>query len=371
MKKRSSNMEMLRIVAMLMIITYHIFCHCINTQLTDLQSILNLNNGFYCHRAFYKRLSLLAVISPLGQVGNAIFFLISGYFNGTKKFIDLTNISRKLLYQLGFAAITLGILSIIVYYNVDFSVKLIPFQAFNWMSWYIGYYFVVMVIAKLFLNKFLNRLERKDYIMFLITSVAIVQFSWSTNLISNLVGGLEVVITGVFLYSLGAYISKYNPFNNIRLCVLFLIVIIINALVVGNFLISTLNHILEFDSSLGQKFTQLIPSYANNQIVPLLLGITIFEIFRRIDIKCNKLINFIGASTFMIYLVHDNNLIYSFWNTMDWITPLHENIIEFLFTYLIWMLLTFLFGLLVYCLYLGCLKLASYVKPLVFKKNMY
>lgn len=36
---RSANIELLRIVAMLMIIMYHIICHCVNVQLTDGASI--------------------------------------------------------------------------------------------------------------------------------------------------------------------------------------------------------------------------------------------------------------------------------------------------------------------------------------------
>lgn len=33
--KRNSNIELLRIFAMIMIIAYHIYIHCVYTQLTD------------------------------------------------------------------------------------------------------------------------------------------------------------------------------------------------------------------------------------------------------------------------------------------------------------------------------------------------
>ena len=52
MKKRNSNMELLRIVAMLMIVAFHIFRHCINIQLTDANSIAALGNGWYSYPAF-------------------------------------------------------------------------------------------------------------------------------------------------------------------------------------------------------------------------------------------------------------------------------------------------------------------------------
>lgn len=51
---RSANIELLRIVAMLMIIMYHIICHCVNVQLTDGASIARWENGLFNHPLFYK-----------------------------------------------------------------------------------------------------------------------------------------------------------------------------------------------------------------------------------------------------------------------------------------------------------------------------
>ena len=101
MNKRNSNMELLRIIAMLMIICYHIFYHCINVQLTDLDLIYKYGNDFFCYPCFSYKLCILAVISPMGQIGNAIFLIISGYFMAHKEYIDLLKISKNLIFQLG------------------------------------------------------------------------------------------------------------------------------------------------------------------------------------------------------------------------------------------------------------------------------
>jgi len=53
--------------------------------------------------------------------------------------------------------------------------------------------------------------------MFLVVLFALLQFSWSVSVISNLGGGLETLCIGVFLYSLGGYIKEYNPFKKVRL----------------------------------------------------------------------------------------------------------------------------------------------------------
>lgn len=368
MKERSSNIELLRAVAMLMIVAYHIFCHCIDIQLTDVNSIAILGNGWYSYPGFVKRLCILAVISPMGQIGNAIFLIISGYFMAHKKSIDLTKISKKLLLQLGFAAIALGLFSIYEYRHVtSFSIDLLPFSAFNGMSWYIGYYFIVIVSAKVFLNRFLGNLTQKDYTMFLFVLFAFTQFSYTTAILSNLGNGLETVCTGIFLYSLGGYIKKYNPFESIRLWAIIAIIIFINLLVIGNFYIGTADQILAFNANSWGMFTQLIPKFANNSIVPVTLGIAIFELFRRIKIPNSQIINYIGASTFMVYLLHDNEVFYKIWGIHDWITLLHSDVVRFVITYLIVTLFTFMIGIVGYFLFEMLEKLFVICKPLIMK----
>lgn len=285
MKQRSSNLELLRIVAMLMIIAYHIYNHCIETQLTDVNWIVKFGNDWVCEPYFSKKLCLLALTQPMGLTGNAIFFLISGYFTAANSSIDLTKISKKLIFQLGFAAIVLGAVSIYAYRNgTVFPLKPIRFDEFNWMSWYVGYFFIVMVIAKVFLNGFLAKLSARNYVMFMAALFAIVQFSWSRGVVSNLSSGLETVCIGVFLYSFGGYVKKYDPFKSVRLWAIFAVIIVINLIVLGNFYISTANEILEFNQNSGDTFIRYIPGYENYQIVPVVLGITLFELFRRIKI---------------------------------------------------------------------------------------
>lgn len=361
-------MELLRITAMLMIIAYHIYVHCISGQLTDTNSIQEMGNDWFCRLGFSKRLCLLAVIAPMGQVGNAIFILISGYFMAEKKSIDLTKISKKLLLQLGFASVTLGLASIYAYHNItEFPIKLIQFSAFNWMSWYVGYYFIVIVIAKVFLNRFLENLEQKNYVMFMMAAFALVQFGWSTSVISNLGGGLDTVCTGIFLYSLGGYVKKYNPFGTLRLWVVLATIMITNLIVIGNFYINTAGNILTYDSNSGNMFIQSIPGYGNNQIVPIVLGIAAFELFRRFRTPSSRCVNFIGASTFMAYLLHDNEFFYKIWNTQDWITLLHENILRFCGIYLLWIFKTFAAGLLCYAAFVAAGKVLNLCKPLIIK----
>ena len=158
-KMRSSNFELLRICAMLMIVTYHIVCHCVNVQLTDGASIARWGNGWFNTPEFYKKLWILNTIMPFGIVGNALFILVSGFFMVPKKEqITIDNAARKLLLQQGFAAAVLVISSTILYWLTqdipDRYVGLQSITMFNGMSWFVGYYFAVILAAFLFLNKF-------------------------------------------------------------------------------------------------------------------------------------------------------------------------------------------------------------------------
>ena len=75
-KPRSSNIELLRIVAMFMIILYHITCHCITVQLSNADTPMV---SYFTQPVFHKRLFLLDWLNTLGIISNAIFILISAH----------------------------------------------------------------------------------------------------------------------------------------------------------------------------------------------------------------------------------------------------------------------------------------------------
>lgn len=368
MNTRHSNIELLRIVAMLMIIGYHIFVHCINIQLTDHVSIEQLGNYWYCQPVFAKKLCLLALISPMGQVGNAIFLIISGYFMAHKQSIDLGKISKKLLLQMGFAAIVLGCASIALYRSdCGKPLSLIDFNAFNWMSWYVGYYFLVMVLAQLFLNKLLARWERSTYFMCTITLFALVQLSWSASLMDSIGKGLQTLAIGVFLYMLGGYIRRFDPFRSVKTWVLPAVLVVLNLFVLANFYISTAAHIIAYNPWEGALFTPAIPLYGPTQLIPILMGIALFELSRRITIPTNRIINFIAASTFMAYLLHDNELFYSLWGWENWVSLLHNALGQFATSYISCTLASFIAGLVCYCLYVLASKVIAFSSPLILR----
>jgi len=371
---RSSNIELLRSVAMLMIILYHIVCHCVNVQLTDKESIKRFANGLFNHPVFYKKLMILDMLNTFGIIGNVIFILISGYFMVQKKKgggIDIAKISKKLLYQLGFASIVLTIASTVCFHmKNDTFINLINIQVFNSMSWFVGYYYAIILIAKLFLNGFLERIDNKEYILFLTASFAFIQFGWTGGLADGLIPNFRTLLNGIFLYALGGYFREYDPLSKLRTYVFFVIIIITYFFVNLSAYNNTVNNIENYiRNKTEDDFIQNIPGFPNYSIIVIIIGICLFEIFKRARIPQSKFLNYLGQSTFMVYLLHDNGFFYSIFDTQDWITLLYHSPYRFIAKIFIWSVGVFVCGVVMYTFYMVMAKLSGKYKWILFNKR--
>ncbi len=350
-KQRRSNLELLRIVAMLMIIAFHIYWHCVSGQLTDPDSMERMGNGLFSVPLFYKKLLLLTVFSSFGRAANVVFMTLTGYFMVAKgREIRLIPIAKKLLLEQGYAAVLLLITSLLVFRrNPDSCTTLTEINLFNSMSWYVGYYFLVMLLARLFLNRYLEKLERKQYRLFLFALLCMTQFKWIIKLLNGVTGNLVILVTGVFLYSLGGYIRRYQPFARVRTWAIFGVIAGIYALLFLSTYAGVQDRIQDYYREAStDPFIQYIPNVGDNSIVAILLGLSLFELFRRIKMPCCRGINYLGGATFMIYLFHDNSFFYSLWDKQDWITLLAEHPIGFLLRYGAWTVRTFVYGFIAY-----------------------
>lgn len=73
-KHRESNFELLRIIAMLMIVGSHLACHGVQRVLEGDLAFVAYKSGSITNRIFTN------FLQPLGDVGVALFFMITGYF---------------------------------------------------------------------------------------------------------------------------------------------------------------------------------------------------------------------------------------------------------------------------------------------------
>ena len=370
-KIRNSNMELLRICAMLMIVMYHIVCHCILKQLTGADINAVVDTTLFSKPEFYKKIIIIVFSMTFGIIGNALFVLISGYFLVEKEKINLAKTSQKLLLQLGFAALFLLVASTI-YYRVtkNNNTNLIDIYSFNNMSWFVGYYFLIVLIASLFLNKILARKTKKEYATFLLICLAIISFSWSGQILDNISGGLRTLCNGIFLYALGGYIKKYNPFKQVKTFSILLICCVVYFLVYLSSYNITANNIAQLVvNGNASYFYQGVMWFENYSIVIIILGVCIFELFKRIKIENSKILNFFGSATFMVYLIHDNLFVHKIYLSQDWVGELYYRPIIFILKLFLWASITFVVGLICYTIYLLLFKIYSKSKWIFVKSE--
>lgn len=370
-KPRSSNIELLRIVAMFMIILFHITCHCITVQLANADTPMV---SYFTQPVFHKRLFILDWLNTLGIVSNAIFILISGYFMANRKSseINLGRISKKLLLQLGFAALLLVCIPPLVHVVKPMSyMNMQGISIFNGMSWFVGYYFIVITCGALFFNTFLSKLDYEKFSAFLLVLFALIQFSWSRGRIEALAAGLGTVLTGLLLYAIGGFIKRFEPFQKIKSSVFIGVIALLNGLVLlsGYNLVES-KIIAYIRQGLDKPLIPAIPGYDNTSVIIILIAICLFELFCRISLPEIRLINYLGKATFMIYLLHDNNLFYGLWNHRNWIATLAESSGMFIFHLLKWASFTFLLGVLAYGVYNLALNLLQQHKHIFLRENI-
>lgn len=157
---RQSNIELLRIIAMILIIAHHYSFH---GGFSFPPEPINLN-----------RLWIQFILIG-GKVGVDLFVLISGYFLVSQSSIKADKI-LKLWFQIFFYSITIFIIFTILGLR-SFSIKefvkhLAPVTFEQW--WFASTYFVLYLLVP-YINKLLRSFSQKQYVHFL----AVILVLWS------------------------------------------------------------------------------------------------------------------------------------------------------------------------------------------------
>lgn len=363
LNNRQSNIELLRILAILGIIIHHITVHCIFIQLTDVDSILQMNNAFFCNPEIYPQLWLVDIGALLGSVGDELFILISGYFLIEKMTVSISKTSTKLISQCLFSAVIVVVMIFIYHFTgmsdndiylagMEASVSPARLEFFNKSFWFIGYYFLIFIIAAVFLIRFLNNLTKKQYLEFILILFGIIEFSFTRELINSISSSLSTLLAGIFIFSLGGYIRKYDPFSRFKTVFLvFGIVITLSTVCFSTIYCRLLD--IEGYIKTASEFSYIQTTYIMglHNILVIINTVLLFELFKRLRLKQSRVINNLGAATFMCYLIHDNEFFYTIWYKYDWIKALFYNPFEFVCNLITISLITFAFGVLMYFLY--------------------
>lgn len=276
-----------------MIITFHFAFHSFGTWYHIPQDMILINKLW------------LRFILMFGKVGVDIFVIISGYFLINSKSIKVNKIIKLLTQILFYSFSILGIYMLLIHFkivpynNKQILKNIFPITYSEW--WFASTYFVLYLISP-YINKLLVNLDKEEYKNMLILSIIM----WSiipTISMSQFEGNNLIFFT--FLYALGGYIRlhcKNYKFKKLKRKLIFAVLI-------------------EFSLAMLIEITGLHVYldyiYNLNSLFIVIIAITLFVIFKDLDIKYNKWINIIASTTFGVYLIHDSHVLKPFiWKTL-------------------------------------------------------
>ncbi len=203
---RKSNFELLRIIAMFMIVLHHLVNHGV------MQHIKGPSYSSLWHSGSDVNQFFTWLYFPGGEVGIALFFMISGYFLIKSDSIKLKKVVLQTLFYSMFTVIVFFSISLLVHfygfdnpYNYIDSKTLSRNIIFNLFAplrsgafWFVSAYILLILVKPLY-NNFLNKLNKKGFVVFLMV-LFIFGLVFSRHFI--LVLGYT---QAAFYYALGAY----------------------------------------------------------------------------------------------------------------------------------------------------------------------
>ena len=337
---RQSNIELLRIISMILIIMHHFSVHGTFPFTPD----LTFNKVF------------LQVFALGGKAGVVAFVMITGYFMISSNF--KLHKFAKLVGQIWFYSIAmLGVamgLGLDTVTSKNMMLALLPIGAMSWFA----QNFLVLYLLTPIINRVLHWLQHKYYVMLLVGSTVIwFLIPTALNLWPNLphtTFGFKHIFSFIVFYSMGAYIKLYGSHITRTVGVIVSIIGFVGAFL-GDILVDVL-------AMTNTEYMKQIFYFTKNDygLFQLPLGIGLFILFLKAKIVYRPWINTVASTTFGIYLLHDNRVfLHHMWDNILATYQYYDSIVLPLYAILI-VALIFVIGMTV-----DYVRLAFIEKPVM------
>jgi hypothetical protein len=284
---RSSNLELYRILCMLMIVAHH---YVVNSGLTGVDGVL-VTEPTAANSLF------LSIFGAWGKTGINCFLMITGYFMCTsritvRKFVKL--LGQIYLYHL----LLYPILLIAGYESLSLIriAKLImPTWGFtnNFTGCFIGFWLTIP-----FLNILVQNMNKRQHELLLLLLLAMFTLLGS---IPTFRVTINYVTWFGIIYFIASYIRLY-PQHIFERGNLWGWLTLANVLLA----ITSIWGLRFFFGTTGAKYSYFFIS-DSNRIFALAIAVCSFLWFKNMDIKYSKIINAFGAGTFGVLLIHANS----------------------------------------------------------------
>lgn len=275
---RQSNFELLRIICMIMIVTWHALGHGGAINNTDISGA----NFFVAH-----------ILKSLAVVAVNCYVLISGFFGIDSKFKKKKVID--LYIQIIFYSIAISVLfwiTNIEQITIEGIIKMV-FPVITQTWWFMSVFLVLYLLTP-YINKLLKSLTKKEFSTLLIILLLIFVVWPSLPLAKPMDKSKGYSLYNfILLYTIGAYIKTYykdKKFNKYST----LLVYLSSSILLGLINIS-ISRVLGYNWGI----------YSYNYILVYISSISLFLLFKEINIKSN-FINRLSSLTLGVYLIHDH-----------------------------------------------------------------
>lgn len=294
---RNSAIELLRIVAMLIIIAFHGHMHSWLDKL-DLQQVPEVvTNNIYNVNILFSYF-----VGWGGDLGNTIFILITGYFMINRKVnypkLILLLVTMLFYSWLIFIMVYVFMPQIYVTFTSKEILKGIAPILFG-ENWFVSCYIIFFCFVP-YLNGFLKSLDKNKYLLLLLM-VFVFFVLLPTVKIKTYFNSAEIVYFA-FVYAIGVYIRLYfkdkinneyhNKYRNICLLILLLTLISISTLEIIGIVTNKVVFIKQ-----SQYFVKLFS-------IPL--AVAMFLSFATMKPFFNRYVNIVAGTVLGIYLIHEN-----------------------------------------------------------------
>lgn len=291
-KARKSGIELLRIIAIVLIISHHYVNHG--------------GYGNFTVNEFGLNVVYLQMISLFGKTGCSIFAIITGHFmykNTIRGQEYYKKIVPLIFESIFYAFFAIAIVSVLGgdWSKKDLLLAPLAFIKGNWyLTTYIAFWFFIP-----YLNIFIDSIDKQTFQRLLI-AIFVLYF----------VGGIATFTIGAYdpgffvfmcvMYFIGAYTKKYaDDFEyenrkNLAYGLIFAALMMGSVLLMDLFAITLKKDIILYHALDFQNY---------NNFLSLGTAFFIFLFFLRLDFHSN-IINYISSTTIGIYLFHDNKLMW-------------------------------------------------------------
>lgn len=294
---RNSAIELLRIVAMLIIIAFHGHMHSWLDKL-DLQQVPEVvTNNMYNVNILFSYF-----VGWGGDLGNTIFILITGYFMINRKVnypkLILLLVTMLFYSWIIFIMVYVFMPQIYVTFTSKEILKGIAPILFG-ENWFVSCYIIFFCFVP-YLNGFLKSLDKNKYLLLLL--MVFVFFVLLPIVKIKTYFNSAEIISFAFVYAIGGYIRLYfkdkinneyhNKYRNICLLILLLTLISISTLEIIGIVTNKVVFIKQ-----SQYFVKLFS-------IPL--AVAMFLSCATMKPFFNRYVNIVAGTVLGVYLIHEN-----------------------------------------------------------------